>query len=664
MNKLIVNFILCVCVMLALPASAQKMQKGSEYWTTKVQTVALNSSAMERMERDRGVDRLNLSSDMKKAMVADDAITNEVLIGHFGLETESPDGVFSVNQRYDTLMVAVADIGKPFGFEKGKYLVPLYTATNQIVSSFMTKEQHDQVLLAEKQAEAVLKKAVEDSARAELRNEIEGGYLAMFDSLMAEKDAEWRRVVNGKDSAKFHVLEKDKLIVAQVNGQDVVYEKNEKGNWVVKDPNGPVVVTVKKGKKSFDVVYTPDENGVWTPDLAATRNFYKYGIGEFAGYRYNYFRHACNGAPIGSAGQWASVGGGYAPVWNGGGWNNGWNQGYGQFCNLGGGVVLGFSFGFGSYNQGVYCYNPPPCCGGGYRTIGGATVWDPYTGRHVPIDWVGGGAGWTNGGSYYNNFYDGGQGGYYNDVVYEAGNQSEGAMLKNITSSVDKPSFEERFARLSDKHGPKAVLSKTPTQTTNNTSRGVRVDEVGGQTTNTQTSKAPTFEERLAAIGDKHGPKAVLDKPKVEVEPRFEGFANNTQVGVKGGQPQTSNSASTEKPKPEPGVSGGNTLASRQSPPPARGTQTTFNSGARPSKPTVQQKPQMRQQRTAASAQPRNYVPSKQPVRGTQPTFNGGSRPSKPTVQQKPQMRQQRTVVAPAQRMRSVAPSRSSAKRR
>lgn len=61
-----------------------------------------------------------------------------------------------------------------------------------------------------------------------------------------------------------------------------------------------------------------DENGRRVPLASGKTNAYKNGMGEFAGYQANYYRHAANGAPLGSANARGGYGGNVQLGWLGG----------------------------------------------------------------------------------------------------------------------------------------------------------------------------------------------------------------------------------------------------------------------------------------------------------------------------------------------------------
>lgn len=151
-----------------------------------------------------------------------------------------------------------------------------------------------------------------------------------------------------------------------------LYQQNAEGKWESEDPRAPKAIKVGDNKNSPTFLF--DKNG----ELVASdkRNAYKFGLGKYAGFEKNYYRHARNGAPLGSAGAY-----GY-PVSYGGLYQTqpfmgmGMGQGFGMGNCFG--ISIGASFGMnmGLYGGGNIC-NP-------YITHGyviGHPVWDPYTQR-------------------------------------------------------------------------------------------------------------------------------------------------------------------------------------------------------------------------------------------------------------------------------------------
>lgn len=81
------------------------------------------------------------------------------------------------------------------------------------------------------------------------------------------------------------------------DGKSVPYYVSAEGHIMrLTDPNTPKQFDVD----GVNVVYAMNENGVWEPTFTDKRNGYKFGVGDFAGYRANYYRDAINGAPLGT----------------------------------------------------------------------------------------------------------------------------------------------------------------------------------------------------------------------------------------------------------------------------------------------------------------------------------------------------------------------------
>lgn len=109
------------------------------------------------------------------------------------------------------------------------------------------------------------------------------------------------------------------------SGKSVPYYVSAEGHIMrLTDPNTPKQFDVD----GVNVVYAINEAGVWAPTFTDKRNGYKYGVGEYAGFRGNYYRDAANGAPLGTGNVRAlGVVGGVQPAYmvgNGCGFGPSW----------------------------------------------------------------------------------------------------------------------------------------------------------------------------------------------------------------------------------------------------------------------------------------------------------------------------------------------------
>ncbi|MDQ5901439.1 MAG: hypothetical protein QG580_154 [Patescibacteria group bacterium] len=221
--------------------------------------------------------------------------------------------------RDTTLNVWVTDLSVPFYIPPGvdvddpKFLLPIYDGQQRIIKSYAPSGQGQEVLAEAKKSES--------------------GDVAKV------ANVEWVE----EDKAFFH--------------EGRLYQKVG-DEWKTSDPDAPRAIKAGDRKSDPTFIFSKNAEGEWDPTASNKRNGYKFGMGDYAGYRNNYYRHARNGAPLGG-GWYGGPGGAWAPApMLGGGWNNGWGNSW-----IGGGL----SFGFG-WNSGFGC---APFGGGGI-------VYDPY----------------------------------------------------------------------------------------------------------------------------------------------------------------------------------------------------------------------------------------------------------------------------------------------
>lgn len=221
--------------------------------------------------------------------------------------------------RDTTLNVWVTDLSVPFYIPPGvdvddpKFLLPIYDGQQRIIKSYAPSGQGQEVLAEAKKSES--------SDVAKVAN------------------VEWVE----EDKAFFH--------------EGRLYQKVG-DEWKTSDPDAPRAIKAGDRKSDPTFIFSKNAEGGWEPTASNKRNGYKFGMGDYAGYRNNYYRHARNGAPLGG-GWYGGPGGAWAPTpMLGGGWNNGWGNSW-----IGGSL----SFGFG-WNSGFGCTN----------FGGGGIVYDPY----------------------------------------------------------------------------------------------------------------------------------------------------------------------------------------------------------------------------------------------------------------------------------------------
>jgi hypothetical protein len=356
-NTLFVIFVL----MLALPVSAQTSDPSKE-WMEQVKEVVTTSNAWAATN---AVVPGGISEEM-----LNDEMWEDVLFGYpTHVDTASVHGDFVIvdgkntyNLPDTTLVVALSDISVPFYIPPGvdvtgtEFLVPIYDGQGRIIKSYAPSGQGQDDM-------ASAKKSIDESSADALK----------------VANVEW--------------VEEEKSFITTMNGKDYFYQLDSaSGKWVTEDPDAPKAI--KAGDRKKDPTFIFDENG----DLVASnkRNGYKFGMGEYAGYQNNYYRHAMNGSPLGSAGAFGYPAGVYQhPMM--GGWNNGlgMNRGFG----FGGGISFGFGVGFGN-------------------SFGCAPIPMPVCGALLPASYYGG-PNWFNGfnnapinfGGVVNNYYNDGCGG-------------------------------------------------------------------------------------------------------------------------------------------------------------------------------------------------------------------------------------------------------------
>jgi hypothetical protein len=239
------------------------------------------------------------------------------------------DGKNTLTLPDTVLSVWVTDISVPFYIPPGvdvedpKFLVPIYDGQKRIIKSYYDPSGQGQDALAE--------------AKSDVSADV---------SKLA--NVQW-------------VVE-DSSFIATMNGREYLYQKNSEGQWESEDPDAPKAIKAGDRKKDPTFIFSKNAEGEWEPTASNKRNGYKFGMGDYAGYRNNYYRYARNGAPLGSAGAWGipiASGFGYAPMM-GGGWNAGWGFGGGFSVGLGWGNTWGNSFGCMPYGVGMYdaVYDP------------------------------------------------------------------------------------------------------------------------------------------------------------------------------------------------------------------------------------------------------------------------------------------------------------------
>ncbi|MEZ4113928.1 MAG: hypothetical protein R3B65_00465 [Candidatus Paceibacterota bacterium] len=372
MKKYIVIFFVW---MLALPVFAQTSAHSKE-WVKQVKEVVLTSDAWAATN---AVVPGGIHQDMVNDKMWEDILfgypTNvrqEWLKGDYIILL---DGKNTLILKDTMLNVWVSDISVPFYIPPGvdvsgtDFLVPIYDGQERIIKSYSPSGEGQDRVLAD--AKKSLNEFSEDVPKL--------------------ANVEW--------------VEEGESFIAKMNGKDYFYQLDSaSGKWITEDPDAPIAMKAGDRKKDPTFIFTKDVDGERNPSASNKRNTYKFLGGKHAGYQNNYYRHARNGAPLGSSGWMASpyYGGLYQSPFMGGGWNN-----YGIGGGFGGGFSFGFSFG-GGYGNGFGCM-PQSCFGGCFPnrwSSGGSAVWNGYA--LVGIDWVGSGVGWTNDPYYYGGYGSGG----------------------------------------------------------------------------------------------------------------------------------------------------------------------------------------------------------------------------------------------------------------
>lgn len=397
--------ILFVCAM-AQPLLAQKSAPSKD-WADRMKEVVLASSGWEATN---SVVPGGISPEM-----LNDEMWEDVLFGY-------PSHVKPVNLEGDfilldganeyrlidtTLSVWVSDLSVPFyippslgvDVDDPKFLVPLYEgSTSRIIKVYTPSGQMPDVLAEAKK-----------------------GFSETSDDATKVANIEW--VEEGKSF--FH--------------EDRFYQKNG-DKWETEDPDAPKAIKAGDRKKDPTFIFSKNAEGEWEPTASNKRNGYKFGMGDYAGYSQNYYRHASNGAPLGSAGAY-----GYPvmlqpfysqPMW-GGGFGNNWGIG-----GFGGGFSVGFGFG-GGFGNGFGCMPSIPYygCMPNRWVSGGSSVWNGYS--HVGIDWVGSGVGYTVSNNYYGDVYNDGCGGCKSAVTSGGNVEEEYVELASAELGGNSTSFTQ-----------------------------------------------------------------------------------------------------------------------------------------------------------------------------------------------------------------------------
>jgi hypothetical protein len=251
------------------------------------------------------------------------------------------------------LQVWVSDLSVPFYIPLGvdvddpKFLLPLYEAgTMCIVKSYAPSGQGQDML-------ADAKKSLDETS----------------DRADKIANVEW--------------VEKDKSFVVMMNGKEYLYQKNSEGQWESEDPDAPKAIKAGDRKKDPTFIFSKNADGEWAPVTSNKRNGYKFGMGDYAGYSQNYYRHARNGAPLGSAGWFGGtpVGYGFGAPMMGGVWGMGGGYSTGWGFSMGWGVNSGWNIGFGGggcWRGTMYPFMYSPMANGVYR----GSSWGYYGGGY------------------------------------------------------------------------------------------------------------------------------------------------------------------------------------------------------------------------------------------------------------------------------------------
>lgn len=380
-----------------------------------------------------------------------------------------------------------------------------------------------------------------------------------------------------------------------------LYQKNG-DKWETEDPDAPRAIKAGTRKKDPTFIFSKNAEDVWDPVASNKRNTYKFLGGDHAGFSRNYYRHAFNGSPLGSAGGWglmpATTGGFWnpAPMW-GGGFGNAWGGGWG-----GGGFSIGFGFGW-SFGSGWDCFPPPPVCNNWW-----------WGGRHHPYPFMF--SPMANGGWAYNSGWYGGGGwrsgmdaGYYGEDLAMAEHRSSVAVLpapaKAVSGSV-----------------PMSQIGATRTETAS-----------GGH----KSAPAPATQRQITELPRSHGGQTA---DRVQSAPRTN--PGRAEGGIK-----------------LPPSHGGVQEQGRQTPPPARvdrqtrpsrevALPTTPNRGggayqqrpeARPQgrpeqRPAVVSRPQGREHQQQRPRVDRQTRPNREVVPPTTPNRGGGIYQGRPSQRQ------------------------------
>lgn len=534
------------------------------------------------------------------------------------------DGKNTLHLMDTTLNVWLSDLSVPFYIPPGvdvsgtEFLVPIYDGQGRIIKSYDPSGQGQDAL-------ANAKKSLDES------------------SANAAKVANVEWVDESTKDAFFH--------------EGFFYQKNAEGKWESEDPNAPKAIKV--GQKKNSPTFLFDKNG----DLVAAdkRNAYKFGMGDYAGYRNNYYRNAFNGSPLGGGFGMMPAGGFWnpAPMW-GGGFGDNWGMGMGGF-----GRGFGFSFGFGmgfggGWNNGFGCM-PPPCfgCFQNRWATGGPAVWNGF--GYTPINF---------GGGYYNDPYYGydGYGGWKsNEVGGEHFEDVASAEFKNtpVASNMGRSSQGEKFVDLVPVTAPATSKEGSSAHTATSERKAPAMDLPPSHTVadrqagNSSANKQPVREEAIT-MGASHG--TLADRGNTTNE-RFVRSDNNQQAPTGANGRNRERQMLAENREVRQSVGAANPSSSR---PMRESVQATTNrtlsssgvqgQGSQRGVGASRQKPQPG---VGSTQQQRNMT-----YGNTEPsTGNGGQvgRQAGRTMQPAPQQRNHQARTAPQQRQpqaRPVQPAR------
>lgn len=399
MKKYLVIFFVSILTQSVL---AQNSSIPSKEWKETVKEVVLTSGAWKAVNE---VVPGGIAKEMVNDKMWEDILfaypTHAKLIRLKGDYTLL-DGKNTLFLKDTTLQVWASDLSVPFYIPPGvdvsdpKFMVPTFETSQKrmIIKSYTPSGQGQDAL-------ADAKKSLDESSA----------------DVAKLASVEW--------------VKKDSSFITTMNGKEYLFQLDSVGKWASTDPDAPKVI--KAGNRKNDPSFVFDKNG----ELVASnkRNGYKFGMGNYAGYRNNYYRNAFNGRPLGG-GYASAFYPSYAPVY-GGGWNNyggGYYGGNGfgySGCGFSAGLSINFGWSSGCGYANNYYYQP------NRWASGGPAVWNGY--ELVAINSLGSGLGWSyGGGNYGGGYYDSGCSGCKSNQVASDNSAVETEEFIDLASADEK----------------------------------------------------------------------------------------------------------------------------------------------------------------------------------------------------------------------------------